>query len=320
MAELSNETQKKMMRQLLLARNFEEKVNEMFMQGRIHGTTHLGVGQEGCAVGAINALQTDDYIISNHRGHSHCLTRGANLNRMMSELFGKADGFCKGKGGSMHIVDVETKNLGANGIVGGGFPISVGVALALKKRKTNQVIVNFFGDGSTNEGAFHEAVNIASIWKLPIVFVCENNLYGMSTPISKVMAVENVADRASAYNIPAYIEDGNDVFKVYDVVKKAVEYARNGNGPVFIELKTYRWTGHSKSDPKAYRTKEEEKEWKKKCPVKRFKEHLNSSDIMTEDEINNIETEVRKELEDAVKYAEACSYPSFKDMLGEVYA
>lgn len=310
----------KMMKQLLVVRVFEEKVNEMFQMGRIHGTTHLGVGQEACAVGAINALEPLDYIISNHRGHGHCIAKGADLKRMMAELFGKEDGFCRGMGGSMHIVDVTTHNLGANGIVGGGFSISVGVALALKKRKSHQIIANFFGDGSTNEGSFHEFMNLASLWNLPIIFICENNLYRMSTPIWEAMTVKNVAERAGAYGMRGLIADGNDLLAVYEIVRSEAEKVRQGQGPVLIELKTYRWTGHSKSDPRAYRTREEEKEWKGRCPIKRFREYLLSQGVISEDEYAKMQEEAQKEIEEAVKYAEGCPYPSLENIEQTVYA
>jgi pyruvate dehydrogenase E1 component alpha subunit len=320
MAGLSNEVLKTMLMKMLQIRKFEEKVNEMFMQGKIHGTTHLGIGQEACAVGAIQALREDDYIFSNHRGHGHCIAKGASIDRMMAELFGKETGFCKGLGGSMHIVDVNTNNLGANGVVAGGIALSVGAALALKKKKTDKVVLNIFGDSATNEGVFHESLNMAAIWKLPVLFICENNMYGMSTPIAKTMAVPNVADRASAYNIPGKMCDGNDVLAVYEVVKQAVENARRGKGPSLIELKTYRQNGHSKSDPRAYRTREEEAEWKAKCPIKRFGEYLISSKVMTEAKVKAMEIEVEKEIEHSVSFADSSSVFSLEKIIDEVYA
>ncbi len=320
MVDLSNEVLKTMLKRMLQTRKFEEKVNEMFMQGKIHGTTHLGIGQEACAIGAIQALQEDDYIFSNHRGHGHCIAKGASLDRMMAELFGKETGFCKGLGGSMHIVDVNTNNLGANGVVGGGMPLATGAALAIKKKKTGRVVLNIFGDASTNLGIFHESLNMAAIWKLPVIFICENNMYGMSTPIVKTMAVVNVADRASAYNIPGVICDGNDVLAVYEVVKQAVDRARRGEGPSLIELKTYRQNGHSKSDPRAYRTKEEEAEWKAKCPVKRFSEYLVSKKVMTKTEVKVMETEVEKEIEQSVSFADSSNVFPLEKIIDEVYA
>jgi pyruvate dehydrogenase E1 component alpha subunit len=320
MVGLSNEDLKKMLKKMLQIRKFEEKVNEMFMQGKIHGTTHLGIGQEACAVGAIQALREEDYIFSNHRGHGHCIAKGASIDRMMAELFGKETGFCKGLGGSMHIVDVKTNNLGANGVVGGGMPLATGAALALKRRKSDKVVLNIFGDASTNLGIFHESLNMASIWKLPVIYICENNMYGMSTPIAKTMAVPNVADRAVAYNIPGKICDGNDVLAVYEVVKQAVEDARKGKGPSLIELKTYRQNGHSKSDPRAYRTKQEEAEWKDKCPIKRFSEYLISSKVITEAEYKALDAEAENEIEESVCFADSSSVFPLEKIIDQVYA
>jgi pyruvate dehydrogenase E1 component alpha subunit len=320
MVDLSNEDFKKMLKKMLQIRKFEEKVNEMFMEGKIHGTTHLGIGQEACAVGAIQALREEDYIFSNHRGHGHCIAKGASIDRMMAELFGKETGFCKGLGGSMHIVDVKTNNLGANGVVGGGMPLATGAALVLKKKKSDRVVLNIFGDASTNLGIFHESLNMASIWKLPVIYICENNMYGMSTPIAKTMAVPNVADRAAAYNIPGKICDGNDVLEVYEVVKQAVENARKGMGPSLIELKTYRQNGHSKSDPRAYRTKQEEAEWKDKCPIKRFREYLISSKVITEVEYKALDAEAEKEIEESVRFADSSSVFPLEKIIDQVYA
>ncbi|MGE5604120.1 MAG: thiamine pyrophosphate-dependent dehydrogenase E1 component subunit alpha [Bacteroidota bacterium] len=320
MSDLTNDELKEMLKKMYQIRKFEEKVNEMFMQGKIHGTTHLGIGQEACAVGAIQTLRKEDYIFSNHRGHGHCIAKGANIDRMMAELFGRETGFCKGLGGSMHIVDVKTNNMGANGVVGGGIPLATGAALALKKKKSDKVVLNIFGDASTNLGIFHESLNLAAIWKLPVIYICENNMYGMSTPIAKTMAVPNVADRAAAYNISGVICDGNDVLAVYDTVKQAVEKARSGKGPTLVELKTYRQNGHSKSDQRAYRTREEEAEWKAKCPIKRFSEYLIASKVMTADEVKSMEAEAENEIEQSVKYAESCNVLPLEKLLGEVYA
>ncbi len=320
MSDLSNEVLKKMLKKMLQIRKFEEKVNEMFMQGKIHGTTHLGIGQEACAVGAIQALREEDYIFSNHRGHGHCIVKGADIDRMMAELFGKETGFCKGLGGSMHIVDVNTNNLGANGVVGGGMPLATGAALAVKKKKSDKVVLNIFGDAATNLGIFHESLNMAAIWKLPVIYICENNMYGMSTPIAKTMAVPNVADRASAYNIPGKICDGNDVLAVYEAVKEAVEYARKGNGPSLIELKTYRQNGHSKSDPRAYRTKKEEAEWKAKCPIKQFSEYLISSKVITQAEYKAMDVEAEKEIEHSVNFADSSDIFPLEKLEDQVYA
>jgi pyruvate dehydrogenase E1 component alpha subunit len=274
----------------------------MFMRGLIHGTTHLSVGQEGVAVGAIYGIRKDDLMMSSHRGHSHCIAKDGDVKRMMAELLGRETGFCKGMGGSMHIVDIASNNYGANGIIGPSIPIATGVALALKKDKSDKVIIDFFGDGTSNTGAFHESLNMAALWNLPIVYICENNLYGMSTPVQKTVSVPNIADRAPAYGIPGVIVDGNDVFAVMEAVEKAAERARRGEGPTLIEAKTYRWLGHSKSDKRAYRTREEEAEWKAKCPIKRFEKYMLENGF-TEDEIKEIRKNVEEYQEEAVKFA-----------------
>jgi pyruvate dehydrogenase E1 component alpha subunit len=296
-------TQKKeMYRKLWLARFFEESVNEMFMRGEIKGTTHLSIGQEGAAVGVIAAIREDDLIMSSHRGHSHCIAKNADLKRMMSELTGKATGFCKGLGGSMHIVDIGSGNYGANGIIGPAIAIATGVALALKKDGEGKIIADFFGDGTSNTGSFHESLNMAALWKLPIVYICENNQYGMSTPVEKCVSVPNIADRAAAYGIPGIICDGNDVLEIIRVVEEASERARNGEGPTLIELKTYRWLGHSKSDRCAYRTREEEAEWKKRCPILRFGNHLLESGV-TQAELDEIKQQAVDDVREAGEFA-----------------
>ena len=253
---------KEALRKMYLIRRFEEGAEEAYMRGLIHGTMHLSIGQEASAVGSTMALRNTDYITSTHRGHGHCIGKGAEPKLMFAEFFGKEEGYCRGRGGSMHIADVATGNLGANGIVGGGLPIAVGAALAIKKQKRDDVAMCFFGDGASNEGAFHEALNMASVWKLPVVFVCENNKYGMSVSTERSMSVKNVADRASAYGMPGVIVDGNSIADVAEAIEAATERARKGDGPTLVECKTYRTRGHSRSDRNRYRTKEEIEEWK----------------------------------------------------------
>jgi acetoin:2,6-dichlorophenolindophenol oxidoreductase subunit alpha len=284
------------------SRLFEQSVNEMFMRGEIKGTTHLSVGQEGAAVGVISAINEDDLIMSCHRGHSHCIAKNADLRKMMSELIGKRTGFCKGLGGSMHIVDIGSGNYGANGIIGPAIGIATGIALALKKNGEGKIIADFFGDGTSNTGNFHESLNMAALWKLPILYICENNRYGMSTSVEKCVSVPNIADRAAAYGIPGVICDGNDVLAIIAVVEEAASRARNGCGPTLIELKTYRWLGHSKSDRCAYRTKEEEAEWKAKCPILRFGEYMLKTGS-TQQELDEIKQRAADEVLDAVEYA-----------------
>ncbi len=278
MTDISKDTLLEMYKRMNEARAFEEKVSYFFARGgMVHGTTHLSVGQEASGVASCMALKEDDYITSTHRGHSQVIGKGIDLNKMMAELLGKHTGYCKGKGGSMHIADVEAGNLGANGgVVGGGHGIAVGAALTQKMKKTDKIVLCFFGDGASNEGSFHEALNLASVWKLPVIFFCENNLYGMSVPPQhKAMNIENIADRAVSYGIPGYVIDGNNAIEVYTKTKEVAEYVRKGSGPVLIESKTYRWLGHSKSDAQVYKDKEEEAEWKKKMPYKIFKKLFN---------------------------------------------
>lgn len=286
-------------------RRFEEAVDDLFARGLMHGTMHLSIGQEASATGVTSALRPDDFITSTHRGHGHTIGKGADLVRMMAELLAKETGYCRGRGGSMHIADVATGNLGANGIVAGGIPIATGAALAAQMRGTTQVVACFFGDGATNEGAFHEALNIASIWHLPVVFVCENNKYGMSFSTERSMAVEHVSDRAAAYGMPGVTVDGNDVDAVFAAATEAVERARRGEGPTLIENVTYRWKGHSKSDKNLYRTKDEIEEWKAKDPLVHFESVVLAAGTLTQEQIDQIRNEVREEIRDAVRIANA---------------
>jgi TPP-dependent pyruvate/acetoin dehydrogenase alpha subunit len=317
--ELTKEQMKKIYYQMFSSRTFEERVNEMFMKGLIHGTTHLAVGEEATAAGGINALRPDDYIMSCHRGHAHCIAKGADVKRMMCELLGKKEGFCKGLGGSMHIVDISVGNFGANGVIGPAIPMATGVALAIKKDKSDKVILDYFGDGTSNSGLFHEALNMAALWKLPIIYLCENNLYGMSTPVSKSVSVPDIAIRAKAYGIPGVIVDGTDVLAVMDVVAEAAERARKGEGPTLIEAKTYRYLGHSKSDKRAYRTREEEAEWKAKDPIKSFGNYMLEHGI-TQEEIDDLRATVERECEEAVEYAQAAETITLEEAKKLVFA
>lgn len=318
--EISKNQLLKLLKDMLLARSFEEKVNEMFMQGKIHGTTHLAIGQEAVGAGVSNALNPQDLLMPTHRGHGHCIAKSGNVKSIMAELFGKKDGTCKGIGGSMHIADIGANNLGTSGIVGGTFPIAIGVALALKMQNKDAVVACIFGDGANNQGTFHEAMNLASIWKLPVLFVCENNMYGMSIPISYAMAVKDVACRAAAYNMPSKIIDGNNVLEVYENIKEISEVVRNGDGPFLLECKTYRWLGHSKSDPRKYRTKDEEKEWKEKCPIKFFKNYLVDNKHISEDEFIQISENVAAEIVEAVQFAENSPVISLSEIEKLIYA
>ncbi len=327
------------LRQMYEIRFFEEKVAELLKVGMIKGASHLYAGEEAVAVGAISAITENDMIASTHRGHGHCGAIGdkhahteeerqTHWNKMMAELMGKATGYCKGRGGSMHIADVQKGNLGSTGIVGGNIPIATGAALAEKIKGTDNVVLCFFGDGSTNTGSFHEALNMGAtlLGGLPIVYICENNLYGMSVPFNqKTIAeagqaskVENVADRAAAYGIPSMIVDGMDVLAVKETISKAVAHARSGKGPMFVEAKTYRWFGHSISDQRIYRTKDEEAEWKAKCPVDCFRAKLKASGF-TEAELDAIKNKATAEIETATKFAIDSPYPDASELFDDVY-
>jgi len=319
--QLSTERLLELYHQMWLVRYFDEKVDEFFAKGLIHGTTHLCVGQEATAVGACAVLEERDKITSTHRGHGHCIAKGAQADRMMAELFGRETGYCKGKGGSMHIADVEKGNLGANGIVGGGIPIAAGAALTSKMKNLGYVVLCFFGDGASNEGSFHEAINLAAIWKLPVIFFCENNQYGMSGPVKEMVAIENIADRSKAYGIPGVVVDGNDIFEVMRVTEEAVRRARQGEGPTLIEAKTYRWKGHSKSDAKKYRTREEEQQWREeKDPIEKMAARLIGDQIASREQLEALRIKAYEEIEAAVQFAEASPMPNPDTITEDVFA
>jgi len=324
MSEIQRPDLEDMYRRMFLIRAFEEKVAFFFSRGMIHGTTHLYIGEEATAVGVCSAIRDDDLITSTHRGHGHCIAKGIDLNRMMAELLGKRDGYCRGKGGSMHIADLARGNLGANGIVGGGIPVAVGAALTLRLRervlgeKTGQVVVCFFGDGALNQGSFHESVNLAAVWDLPVMFVCENNQYAMSLSNKRAFKLENLADRALGYGIPGWTVDGNDVLAVREMAIRARAHVAE-HGPVLMVAETYRQKGHSKSDANRYRTKEEMNEWLTRDPLPRFRAVLLDAG-MTEDHLVGIEAAVGDELERAVVFAQASEFPPIDSILEDVYA
>lgn len=308
------------LRKMLLIRKFEEEAEQSYMRGLIHGTMHLSIGQEASAVGACMPLNDDDKITSTHRGHGHCVAKGAEVGRMFAEFFGKETGYCRGRGGSMHIADVEKGNLGANGIVGGGIPIAVGAALSAKRLGTGSVVVCFFGDGANNEGAFHEALNMASIWKLPVIFVCENNKYGMSVSTERSTAVAAIAERAAAYSMPGITVDGNDFSAVSEATEKAVARARKGDGPSLVEAVTYRWRGHSKSDRNRYRTKEEIDSWIARDPIKRMESMLIEHGLMSDAEIGQMKSDVATEIAEAIAFAQASPSPDPALVTRDVYS
>jgi len=320
LATLDRETLRTALHRMHLIRKFEEVAEASYARGLIHGTMHLSIGQEASAVGSILALRADDYILSTHRGHGHCIAKGGDPARMLAEFFGKENGYCHGRGGSMHIADVEGGNLGANGIVAGGLPIAVGVGMSIKAQKQDRVCMVFFGDGAANEGAFHEALNMASIWKLPVVFVCENNKYGMSMDIAKAMAVPNVADRASAYAMPGVALDGNDLPAVTAATQVAVTRARSGGGPSLIECKTYRLRGHSKSDRNLYRTREEIEAWRKRDPILRLQGELIAQGRFEAAELADIEKAAQAQIEAALEFAKASPDPDPAELTRDVYA
>lgn len=286
---------------MYLIRRFEETAEELYMEGKIWGTFHLYIGEEAVAVGGCSALHPDDYITSTHRGHGHCIAKGADVKKMMAELMGKKTGYCLGLGGSMHIADVEKGNLGATGIVGSGIPIAVGAALGCKLMRKDRVVLCFFGDGAVNTGAFHEAVNLAAVLKLPVVFLCENNLYAMSFSTKKALAVRDIAERALGYGIPGLAVDGMDVLAVHEAVTQATKRARDGEGPTLIEAKTYRFKGHSKSDKNVYRTKEEIKQWMERCPIKRLENHLLAEGVETAT-LEALKQKAEEEIQEAVRF------------------
>ena len=309
-----------MYRQMLTIRLFEEKVFELYGQNLVPGTIHLYAGEEAVAVGVCANLRRDDYITSTHRGHGHCIAKGARLDKTMAEILGRKTGYCKGKGGSMHIADFSIGMLGATAVVGAGIPIATGAGLSIRLRGTNQVAVCFFGDGASNQGTFHEGINLAAVWRLPVVFVCENNLYAMGTRQTRVMLIDNIADRAAGYGIPSVVVDGNDVLAVFEAARMAVERARRGEGPTLVECKTYRLKGHSRFDPAAYRPKEEVDEWLKRDAIARFQAKLLEMGVLTEAEVQRTIQEAKNDIEKATKFALESPFPEPLEALDDVYA
>jgi acetoin:2,6-dichlorophenolindophenol oxidoreductase subunit alpha len=314
---ISMEQAHDMLMKMMLIRSFEEKAEELFALGRVHGTMHLSIGQEGSAVGLAAALAPRDYLLNTHRGHGHCLAwYDSSPDLMMAEFMGKETGYCRGRGGSMHIANVDANNLGANGIVGGGLPLAVGVGLTIKLRKSDQVAAAIFGDGGANTGAFHESVNMASIWNLPVIYFCENNQYAMSMAFTRAFNIDRVSERAVGYGIAGVTVDGNDVLAVYDAAVEAVARARRGEGPTLIESLTYRWKGHSKSDKQAYRTRDEVKEWQERDPIRRFAAFLGIGDA----ERDALQAQAQARIEESVAFSESSPEPDLADIMEGVYA
>ena len=321
MNKISKSVLEDLLKTMLRIRNFEFAVEKNFQLGHIYGTAHLAIGQEATPAGSIAALKENDIITSTHRGHGHCIAKGADLKLMMAEIFGRSTGYCKGKGGSMHIADVAAGNLGANGIVGGSAGIATGAALAAKKLATGQVVVCFLGDGALNEGIWHEAANMASIWKLPIIYLCENNQYGMGMPIKKATNLDKLSDRAKGYNIEGLTIDGNDVLAVYETVSKISSDIRAGGGPVLLEAVTYRIRGHSLRDAQRYRPEGEAKKWLTDyCPIQRFEKYLIKAGYLTQSEIDNITMKVNEEIDAAVKFALDSPFLDVSKVTEDIYA
>jgi pyruvate dehydrogenase E1 component alpha subunit len=302
-------------------RAFEERSSDLFLRGVLPGFLHSYIGEEAVATGVCAHLSVKDVITSTHRGHGHVIAKGARLDKMFAELYAKRTGYCKGKGGSMHIADLDLGILGANGIVGAGIPIAAGAAVAFRLRKEPHVAVAFFGDGGSNTGAFHEGTNLAATWNLPVILVCENNEYAESTPRSVHQKIKNISERAKAYDIPGVIVDGQDVLAVYDVAGEAIQRARSGQGPTLIEAKTYRYTGHYVGDSGTlYRTREEVEERRKRDPIALFRQKLLADKSFSEQELQTIEAEVARELDEAVRFGEESPEPELEDALTDVFS
>lgn len=306
--------------QMYQIRAFEEQAEKSYMAGKIHGTMHLSIGQEASAVGSISTLEESDFIIGHHRGHGLTIAKGADLNLMMAEFYGKENGYCRGRGGSMHIADVAGGNLGANGVVGGGIPMAVGIGIGLKMKAENRVLLAFFGDGAASTGAFHESMILANLYQVPVVFICENNQYAMSFAAHDWTTSEKIAAHGELYGLPSASTDGNNLVEVKKAVQKAVDHARKGGGPSLIVNDTYRWRGHSKSDRNRYRTQDEIDEWKEKDPIRRFRDYCLKEKLVTADEVEQIKEQGYADIESARVFAEASPEPKIETLEEGVYA
>jgi len=318
-AALTREELRLVYRRMRAIRDFEEKLAELVSQGTLAGFLHLYAGEEAVAVGVSTHLGDGDFVNSTHRGHGHCIAKGVDMGGMMAELFGRSTGTCRGKGGSMHIADLDRGMVGANGIVGAGIPLTTGAALTLQHRGEGGVSVGFFGDGATNQGSFHESLNLAKVWNLPAVYVIENNLYGEASPMEYVTAVLDLADRGAAYHMPTLIADGMDFFDVYEKAGEAIARARDGGGPSLVECKTYRYFGHYVGDPMTYRSEEETEEWRRRDPLPRFAAKVLEAGILSEADMSSIDSEVEQEIESAVEAAEAAPLPDPAELFTDVY-
>lgn len=320
MLNLSKQQLLEIYHKMMKIRLFEKNAIKLFNEGLVRGPMHMYIGEEAVAAGACANLREQDYITSTHRGHGHCIAKGGNIKKMYSELLGKKTGYCKGKGGSMHIADLDIGILGANGIVGGGLGIATGAGLSASMRESDQVTICFFGDGASNQGVFHESLNLAAIWDLPVIYICENNQYGLTGSVSEMVSAPKISDRAKAYDMYGKSIDGNDVVEVYHTVKEAVERAKSGNGPSLIEARTYRWQGHFVGDPCVYRTKEEVEEWKQKCPIERLEKLLKDKYSVKDEKLNIIKNELSVKIEGAVQFAKESDEPEIETLYEDVYA
>lgn len=300
-------------------RYFEEKAYDFFLENKLRGSVHLYIGEEAIAAAVISLLSDSDYITSTHRGHGHGIAKSGDLKAAMAELMGKSTGFCNGRGGSMHIADLKKGNLGANAIVGGGIPIAVGGALAQCYLGTNNVTATFFGDGASNQGTFHESLNLASVWKLPVIFVCENNQFAITVPVSQSTSVKDISARAKGYDMPGVTVDGNDVYAIYDAAEAAIERARKGKGPTLIEARTYRWKGHWTGDPEVYRTREDVAAWMEKCPIRRMKAKMLEDNVASEAELEAIGQKAKADVEEAAAFALSSPEPDPAGVMDNVY-
>jgi pyruvate dehydrogenase E1 component alpha subunit len=319
MAEISKDKLLWIYERMRLIREFENQAAALFAAGRIPGFVHLYAGEEAIAVGLCAHLSDRDFITSTHRGHGHCIAKGVELNPMTAELFGKATGSCKGKGGSMHIADVDKGMLGANGIVGAGGPLACGSALMAKVKGTDQVTICFFGDGASEQGTMHEAMNLAAIWKLPVVFVCENNGYAQSTPAHYHCSAKDISDRATAYAIPGFTVDGTDLFAVHEAAGEAIARARRGEGPTLLECKAFRYYGHFEGDNLSYKTEAEKAKYQERDPLEKYKKRILERGLVTQAELAAIDAKAQQAVKDAVAFAEASPYPALSEVLTDVY-
>ncbi len=314
------ETLIKLYHEMILARRFEEKAAEIYSAGKIGGFCHLYIGQEAVAIGAISAVRKDDYVLTSYREHVHAIAKGMSPESVMAELYGKATGCSKGKGGSMHMFDKEVGFLGGHAIVGGQIPLATGVAFAAKYKGTDQVTLCFFGEAAVNQGAFHESLNLAQLWKLPCIFICENNQYGMGTSLERAMASHNIAEKAHSYDIASEFVDGMDVLAVREATLRAVERARKESLPTLLEVRTYRFMGHSMSDPGNYRTRAEIERHQERDPIKLFSASLKGAGVLSDSEFSQIETDVKEQVDKSVRFAEESPLPDPKELYTHVYA